>query len=239
MGRWRPGRRRGTPLRWTIGSGGHDRRSDHIGTGIAPAPSRRRPAGRRSRGIIRVPPRRSPIAATAARPGLRGRPDRQIGPAHRALCLLPGVPILRLECPPTGADDSDHGSLSGRQPAPRAQPSMEASSQSKLAPCMIPLIMTEVEGQIKKPAIGNGREGRTSPPASPRSTAREAGSRAVSAGSAYRVRAAGQFDGPTRRALSRGPAFRTQNAVADIPIKARTPLAGSGTAAAVTLALSA
>ena len=53
-------------------------------------------------------------------------------------------------------------------------------------------------------------------------------------------RARGQVEGPVRLCPSRGRAFRTRSPIADIPIKARTPLVGSGTeATVVTEALSA
>ncbi len=59
----------------------------------------------------------------------------------------------------------------------------------------------------------------------------------TSAGFARWGRECRQIGGPARRRPSRGRAFRTQSAVADIPTKAKRPLEGSGTE--LTLALSA
>ena len=126
------GRRFARSLRLGIVSRGQDHRIHRIGTGIATAPSRRRRPLSLIGGVARVPPRGNLIGVTSARARRWRRADRQIRSAFGTLCLFPGVPIFRLECPPAGADDSYHGSLSWEQSAPLIQPVMGARLQSNV-----------------------------------------------------------------------------------------------------------
>ena len=131
-GRSGGGRRltRGLRLGLRIVSRGQDHRIHRIG--IATAPSRRCRPPSLTCGIARVPPCWDLIDVTSARARVRHRANRQTRSAFGTLCVFAGVPILRLERPPAGADYSYHGSLSWEQSAPLVHTVMGARLRSNV-----------------------------------------------------------------------------------------------------------